>query len=98
MKALQTRRHRNGQTSEIHLLRNGQFYAYGRGLETPADEIAYGQEVRSLLEARQIADVMAHPDCETKGCGDWQDVHGDDSECLEALNREMAVTGVQRNR
>jgi hypothetical protein len=97
MKALQTRRHLNGQTSEIHLLRNGQFYAYGRPPNRPADEMAYGQEVRSLFEARRIADFMAHSDCEAKGCGNWQDVHDDDSECVEALNREMAVSGVQWN-
>jgi hypothetical protein len=59
--------------------------------------LAYGQDVRSLFEARRIADVMAHSDCEGKGCGDWQDVHDDDPECREVLNGEMAVTSVERN-
>ena len=97
MKPLQTRRHRNGQTSEVHLLRNGQFYAYARPLRLLAHVIAYGHEVRSLSEARQIADVMAHPECEASGCSDWQNVDDDDPECLEALSRETSLSGVHWN-
>jgi hypothetical protein len=94
MKPLQARHHCNGRTGEIKLLRNGQFYAYSRAPNTPAREVSHGHEVRSLCEARQIADCMAHADCEGVGCGEWQNEHGDDPECLSALSRELSWSGV----
>ena len=91
MKPLQARHHCNGRTGEIELLRNGQFYACSRAPDTLGRDVSYGHEVRSLFEARQIADCMAHADCEGVGCGEWQNDHGDDPECLAALSRELSL-------
>jgi hypothetical protein len=92
VKPFQTRRHRNSRTAEVKLQRDGQFYAYSRPPDTPALEVSYGHEARSLFGAHQLADYLAHPDCDGVGCGTWQNDHGDDPECLAALEREAIAS------
>jgi hypothetical protein len=93
MKPLQARRYGNGRLAEVKLQRDGRFYAWystAGGPHTGARSVSYGSDRRLAATRAASRRFLRDPGYDGVGCGQWQNDHGDDPECVAAMRRETS--------